>query len=149
MAEGLPIQLAPSRWQGSFPGRRGFQITVRQVKVARFAGECFYLQIRGLTQFRRRVTGWSNTGRVSTSCVRRHADRTNCKQERWSPAHCPSTRGCQFQCRPSNTQSHLSSNSCKKKERRLMCYPSISHSIWPVAPATTSRGRCQSSRFST
>ena len=81
MADGLPIQLASSRWQGSFPDRRGFQITVRQVKVARFGGECSYLQIRGLTQFRTRVTGWSNTGRVSTSCVRRHADRTNCKQE--------------------------------------------------------------------
>ena len=75
MAEGLPFQQESSRWQDFFLAKDRFQITVRQVKVARFAGEYVYLQIHGLTPFRTRATGKNSTGRVSTFCVRRHAKR--------------------------------------------------------------------------
>ena len=116
--------LVSKKWLRVFPSSRRrcfgkalsqargrFQITVRQVKVARLAGEYIHLQTHGLTQFRTRVTGleryWEGLYFLCTSSRRQDSIASKC----WSPAH----------CRPSNSQSHLISNSCKRKERRRVC----------------------------
>ena len=91
--------------------------TGRQVEVARFTGECVYLQIHGLTQFRNlcnRTERHSDGLHFQCTSSRR---RNSLASKRWSPDHCPSTRSCQFHCRHSNSQTHSIFNSCNRKER--------------------------------
>ena len=52
-----------------FRARNRFHITVRQVKVAHFAGEYVYLQFHSLTPYRTCVTGSSSTSPLSVYVV--------------------------------------------------------------------------------
>ena len=86
------------KWLRAFPSSRcrrvdkalsqardGSQTTVRQVKVARFTGECIYLQIHGLTQFRTRdrlERHWEGLHFQCTSSRRRDS----IASKKWSPA---------------------------------------------------------------
>ena len=59
-----------------FQARNRFHITVHPVKISFFAGKYITLRVHGITPCRTRVTGWSDTVRVTTFCVRRRTDRT-------------------------------------------------------------------------